>query len=75
MMVEPYDILGVSLTKPNRVRVMATEKDYQNAEAYVNMAVLRRGVTEEFFVAVPTGTYQDGEAWVGKKEIPSTQYP
>ena len=68
MMVETYDILGVSLAKPNRVRVMGTEKTREDAVAYMTQAVIRLGCQEEFFVVVPTGTYQDDEAWVGRKD-------
>ena len=60
-----YDVLGVSL-ETNRVRLMATNKDEGNADAFVNQAVARRGVDEEFFVAVVAGQYQNGDEWAGQ---------
>lgn len=39
-----------------------------NAEAIIRMAVHRRGVDAEFFAEVRSGSYQEGETWVGDKE-------
>jgi hypothetical protein len=50
-----YDVVAVDL-KTKAVRVMDRNLTLENAEAYVSMAVMRRGVDEEFFKAVPAGT-------------------
>ena len=39
-------------------------------EAIVKMAVLRRGVEEEFFATSAHGTYHDGDTWAGEKGDP-----
>ena len=69
--MELYDVLGVNLGGREgpqySVRFMAQGKTLQNAEAIVRMAVYRRGVEEEFFVEVPTGSYNEGEIWTGQK--------
>lgn len=59
-----YDIVAVNL-KTHLVRIMDENRSKANAEAYVNMAVMRRGVEEEFFVAVPHGRYDVGDKYVG----------
>lgn len=55
-----FDVLAVSI-ETNAVRLMAQNKDERNAEAIVEMAVIRRGVEEEFFTTAPTGKYKDGD--------------
>lgn len=66
-----YDVVGVSLngsrSPKGTVRIMATRETREEAEAFINMAVMRRGVEEEFFAKVPTGMYQDGDVWAGNK--------
>lgn len=59
-----YDVVAVNL-KTNQVRVMAKGKNLANADAYVSMAVMRRGLEEEFFVAVTAGKYSDGDDYRG----------
>lgn len=61
-----FDVVGVNLAT-HRVRIMATCQTAENADAYVKMAVMRRGVDKEFFAAPPAGLYQDGDAWEGKE--------
>ena len=56
------DVLGVNI-KSGRVRVMERGLDRDNAEAYVTMAVYRRGVDEEFFAPVPAGSHADGDSY------------
>ena len=58
------DVLAVNIDT-RRVRLLAESKDERNAEAIINMAVMRRGVEEEFYVAVPAGTYTEGMLWRG----------
>ncbi len=55
-----FDIIAVSLAT-NVVRIIAENKTERNAEAIVNMAVMRRGTSEEFFTEVPAGSCQNGD--------------
>lgn len=59
-----YDVVAVNL-KTHLVRMMSESRDKANAEAVVNLAVMRRGVDEEFFAVVPHGKYDVGDKWVG----------
>ena len=64
------DVLAVNL-KTLTVRLLTEQpKTPDNAEAVVMMAVMRRGVEEEFFVTVEAGTYREGETYQGKKVRP-----
>lgn len=56
-----FDVLAVSIRPPHTGRVMATDLLRRDAEAFVSMAVMRRGVETEFFTVVPAGTHRDGE--------------
>jgi len=47
-----YDVIAVSLSSGAR-RVMDTRMDAANAEAFIDMAIARRGLDEEFYEAVP----------------------
>lgn len=60
-MSELLDVIEVEIAKPHRVRVIASNKTEANAEAIVNMAIMRRGVEAHFFTTCPTGKYQDGD--------------
>lgn len=57
-----FDVLAVNM-ETHKVRIMAENKTERNAEAIENMAVMRRGVDEEFFVTVPHGKYKEGDEW------------
>lgn len=48
-----FDIVAVNL-ETHAERVMARGLTKRNAEAYIDMAVLRRGVDAEFYKAVPS---------------------
>ena len=56
-----YDVVAVN--NDLALRVMARDKTQENADAYVLMAVCRRGVDDEFFAVVPAGKYNDGDKW------------
>jgi len=62
-----YDVAAVSL-EAGTVRLIETRKPRREAEAIVTMAVIRRGIDQEFFVEVAAGSYQEGERWVGQKK-------
>lgn len=62
-----FDVLGVSLMPATKyvVRVMERGLTKENAEAYIKIAVMRRGVNEEFFAEAPAGMYHEGDEWKG----------
>ena len=47
-----FDVVAVNI-KTGEQHVIERNKTERNAEAIVSMAVMRRGVDEEFFKAVP----------------------
>jgi len=57
-----FDVVAVNIDS-SRVRIIAEGKTEKNAESIVNMAVIRRGCDEEFFVTVPSGRYKEGDIW------------
>ena len=59
------DIVAVNL-RTSIVRLIGEIKTPEGlAEAIVEMAVMRRGVDEEFFADVPHGQYKNGDIWRG----------
>jgi hypothetical protein len=54
------DVVAVNLTT-HKVRLMAKRLGAADAEAVIKMAVMRRGMEEEFFVDAPAGQYADGD--------------
>jgi hypothetical protein len=60
-MTTELDVIEVQIKAPHTVRVIARNKDEQNAEAIIKMAVFRRGVKDAFFKTAPTGKYRDGD--------------
>lgn len=50
-----FDVVAVNI-KTGAERHLDTGKTERNADAIVSMAVMRRGVDEEFFKTVPAGT-------------------
>jgi len=61
---QKYDVVAVNI-ETRIVRVLATDKTLPNAEAIVKMAVMRRGVDEEFFAEVKSGLCKEGAVWKG----------
>lgn len=59
-----FDVVAVNLDT-NKVRLIANGKTKENAEAIQNMAVMRRGVDEEFFAACTSRKYKEGDLWTG----------
>lgn len=59
-----FDVLEVRFDT-KKVRVLATGKSARDAEAIRDMAVIRRGVNESFYVEAPAGLYGDGTTWQG----------
>jgi len=52
-MPELFDVVAVTIAPPYSRRLIAERKTERNAEAIVSMAVMRRGVDEEFYDVVP----------------------
>ena len=69
-MEKKYDVVAVNL-ETNTVRLMAFAKSGPNANGIVNLAVMRRGVDEEFFAVTPAGFYADGDTWKGPHDVPT----
>jgi len=57
-----FDVVAVNI-ETSRIRLIAVLKEEGDADAIVKMAVMRRGVDEEFFSSVPASTYSDGDLW------------
>ena len=54
MTTEPlYDVIEVSDSDPNDVRLIAEAKTERNAEAIIGMAVIRRGLKDSYFTKRP----------------------
>lgn len=51
-MNELFDVIAVNL-ETHAERLMAWNLSAKNADAFITMAVIRRGCEEEFFKAVP----------------------
>lgn len=64
-LTELFDVVAVNMDS-NLVRLLAQRKSEKNAEAIINMAVMRRGLDTEFFSECRTGKYKDGDEWTGK---------
>lgn len=60
-----FDVVAVRTDTGKVSIVMAKDKTPENAEAIVNLAVLRRGVESEFFAKAQAGKYKGGEPWTG----------
>ncbi len=56
------DVVEVNFTT-KAVRVIATNKSARNADAIVNMAVMRRGIEEGYYTTTPAGRFQDGDTF------------
>lgn len=57
-----FDVIAVNM-ETDKVRLMAKNKTRWNAEAIENMAIMRRGVDEEFFTVVEAGKFSEGDSY------------
>jgi hypothetical protein len=57
-----FDVVEVN-TSTLEVRVIARDKSEADAEAIIQMAVIRRGVEESFYTSAPPGRYDDGDKY------------
>lgn len=55
-----FDVVAVNI-ETGIVRMMAEGKTQPNAEAVVKMAIMRRGLDEEFYAEVPAGSHKEGD--------------
>lgn len=60
-----FDVLAVLIDDPRTVRLLAHDKRERDADAVIDMAVIRNGVEIEFFTMAPAGKYRDGDEWRG----------
>lgn len=60
-MTDLVDVIEVEIAPPHSVRLIARGKTPLNADAVVEMAVMRRGVEHHFFTTAPAGRYKDGD--------------
>lgn len=51
---ELWDVIAVNI-KSGEHRIMETGKTHRNAEATMNMAIMRRGLDTEFYKLLPHG--------------------
>lgn len=63
----PLDVIEVQIKAPHAIRIIDRNRDERNAEAVVNMAIMRRGVEDHFFTTVPAGKYRDGDHFDQRK--------
>jgi len=54
--VNKFDLLEIEIKNPANKRVMERDLSEDNADAFIRMAVFRRGVETHFYKAVPAGT-------------------
>ena len=57
-----YDVIEVNL-QDKTVQVIAESKTLRNAEAIIDMAVIRRGVEDSFYTYVTEGAYKTGDTY------------
>lgn len=60
---ELYDVVAVEIATSKVVALFGELKTLRNAEAIVNMAVMRRGVYEQFYTEVPHGKFKVGDTY------------
>lgn len=60
------DVIEVEFAAPHLVRVMETNLTAKNAEAFIEMAVLRRGVENQFYTTAPVRQFRDGDHYQQK---------
>lgn len=58
-----YDVVAVTISTCKVRAFFGERKTLPNAEAIVNMAVMRRGVDEEFYAEAPTGKFKAGDVF------------
>lgn len=62
-----FDVVQVNFAT-KAVTLMATNKSERNAEAIIDMAVMRRGIEEGYFTLAPAGRFKDGDTYIPEDE-------
>lgn len=57
-----FNAIAINI-KTNKVRIFGTNKTLRNAEAISGMAIMRRGLEEEFYAEAPSGKYKEGDSY------------
>lgn len=57
-MSDLVDVVAVQIKPPHERRVMDSGLTPRNAEAYIKMAVMRRGVENEFYTTQPHSSHK-----------------
>ena len=60
-MSDLVDVIEVQINEPHTVRVMESGLTERNAEAFIKLAVMRRGVDNQFYTTAPIRQYRDGD--------------
>lgn len=63
MQEQLYDIVAVNIDTSEVESLFGERKTLKNAEAIVSMAVMRRGLDEQFYAQVPTGRFKVGDKY------------
>lgn len=58
-----YDVVAVSIATGKVVSLYGESKTAKNAEAIINMAVMRQGVNENFYAEVPANKFKIGDTY------------
>lgn len=71
-----YDVVTVNLSD-HRVTVWYRDKDYDNANAIIKIAIARRGVDKQIYAMTKPGLYNDGDTYSGGglDEAPNPEDP
>ena len=59
--MDMVDVIEVDIKPPHTIRVLARGYSEGNAEAFIKIAVMRRGVENSFYTTCRPGKYQDGD--------------
>ncbi len=62
-----FDVVQVNYAT-KAVTIMATNKSERNADAIIDMAVMRRGIEEGYFTMAPAGRFKDGDTYFPEDE-------
>lgn len=60
---EMYDVVAVNIDSNIVEALFGENKTLENAEAIVSMAVMRRGIKEQFYSEVPHGSLKVGDKY------------
>lgn len=64
--MEGLDVIAVDI-ESGKILWIEPDKTEANAEAIISLAVMRQGVEDRFYVAVPSGQYNEGDKYRGQE--------